>query len=79
MTRANRVINSYDAHAITFIASKCDDISCSEVIRALQLEEDPELEEIEERIDQYKEETSEWKQKKAAAERNAKGIQFLPA
>lgn len=65
---------SYDAHAITFIASKCDDISCSEVIRALQLEDDPELEEIEERIEQYKDETKEWKQKKNDTEKNIKGM-----
>jgi hypothetical protein len=37
------------------------------------LEEDPELEEIEERIDQYKDETRDWKQKKTVAEKNAKG------
>ena len=69
----NWLIFSYDTHAITFIASKTDDISCSEVIRALQLEEDPELEEIEERLDQYKEETSDWKQKKILADKSAKG------
>lgn len=39
----------------------------------MQLEEDPELEEIEERIEQYKEETSEWKHKKTVAEKNTKG------
>lgn len=69
---------SYDANAITFIASKTDDISCSEVIRALQLEDDPELEEIEERIEQYKDETKEWKQKKTVAEKSAKGVTSQP-
>jgi hypothetical protein len=39
----------------------------------LQLEEDPELEEIEERIEQYKEETSEWKHKKTVTEKSTKG------
>jgi septal ring factor EnvC (AmiA/AmiB activator) len=55
-------------------ASKCDDISCTEVIRALNLEDDPKLEDIEDRIDQYNEETSEWKKKKSEAEKSAKGL-----
>ena len=62
-------------HRLTRItASKCDDISCSEVIRALSLEDDPELEDIESRIDQYNVETSEWKKKKAETEKLAKGM-----
>lgn len=65
---------NYDDHAITFIASKCDDISCTEVIPALNLEDDPQLEEIESRIDQYNEETSEWKKRKSEAEKAAKAI-----
>ncbi|KAF7983849.1 hypothetical protein HWV62_18164, partial [Athelia sp. TMB] len=65
---------NYDATAITFIASKCDDISCSEVIRSLHLDDDPELEEIEERIEQYKDETKEMKQKKSEIEKRIKGI-----
>ncbi|KAG2146754.1 hypothetical protein DEU56DRAFT_786239 [Suillus clintonianus] len=65
---------SYDAHTITFIASKCDDISCSEVIPALGLEDDPELEEIEGRIEQYKEETAELKEKKTDTESLMKSI-----
>lgn len=56
------------------IASKCDDISCSEVIRALNLDDDPELEAIEEEIDQSKTETEEWKAKKAEAEAAAHGM-----
>ncbi|KAG0709554.1 hypothetical protein DFH29DRAFT_792939, partial [Suillus ampliporus] len=63
-----QLMSIYDAHTITFIASKCDDISCSEVIPALGLEDDPELEEIEGRIEQYKEETAELKEKKVDAE-----------
>jgi hypothetical protein len=55
-------------------ASKCDDISCSEVIPALGVEDDPELEEIEGRIEQYKEETAELKQKKMDAESSMKGM-----
>jgi hypothetical protein len=57
-----------------FIASKCDDISCTEVIRALNLEDDPELEEIENRIDQHNEEMSDWKKNKSQAEKSAKGL-----
>jgi hypothetical protein len=65
---------NYDAHTITFIASKCDDISCSEVIPALGVEDDPELEEIEGRIEQYKEETIVLKKKKTDAESSMKAI-----
>ncbi|RPD61950.1 hypothetical protein L226DRAFT_613292 [Lentinus tigrinus ALCF2SS1-7] len=65
---------NYDANAITFIATKCDDISCSEVIRALNLDEDPELEAIEEEIDKCKTETEEWKVKKAEAEAAAHDV-----
>ena len=53
-------------------ATKCDDISCSEVVRALQLEDDPMLEDIETRIDQYHEEMEVWKEKKTEAERSCK-------
>lgn len=59
-------------------ASKCDDISCTEVIPALNLEDDPQLEEIESRIDQYNEETSEWKKRKSEAEKAAKGFVTFP-
>ncbi|KAG2369878.1 hypothetical protein BDR07DRAFT_1526349 [Suillus spraguei] len=69
-----QLMSTYDAHTITFIASKCDDISCSEVIPALSLEDDPELEEIEGRIEQYKEETADLKEKKADAESSMKAI-----
>ena len=60
-------------------ASKCDDISCSEVIRALRLEDDPELEAIEERLDGINAEKAEWEKKKKAAEKLAKGPIFLPS
>ena len=57
-----------------YAATKCDDISCSEVIHALTyLADDPELEEIEEQIDQCREETLEWRKKKAEAEKSIKG------
>ena len=55
-------------------ATKCDDISCSEVIRALRLEDDSELEKIEDEIDNCNSETEEWKERKAEAEANAKGL-----
>ncbi|KAG1755777.1 hypothetical protein EDB19DRAFT_1956649 [Suillus lakei] len=69
-----QLMSAYDAHTITFIASKCDDISCSEVIPALGVEDDPELEEIEGRIEQYKEETAVLKEKKSDAESSMKAI-----
>ncbi|KAF5388296.1 hypothetical protein D9615_000347 [Tricholomella constricta] len=65
---------NYDEHAITFIASKCDDVSCSEVIRALHLGDDPDLEAIEDKLDQYNIETSQWKQGKKSAEKLTKDI-----
>ncbi|PIL36747.1 hypothetical protein GSI_00436 [Ganoderma sinense ZZ0214-1] len=65
---------NYDANAITFIATKCDDISCSEVIRALNLDDDPELEGIEEEITNSKHEIDEWKDKKTEAENAAKDV-----
>ncbi|KAF8897466.1 hypothetical protein BD779DRAFT_1432811 [Infundibulicybe gibba] len=70
-----QLMSDYDDHAITFIASKCDDISCSEVIRALHLDGDPELEEIEERIDTNEEESREWRQRKSQAEDLLKGTE----
>ena len=58
---------------IAFSASKCDDISCSEVIRALRLEDDPELEGIEDRLTTLRDDASECKKKKSAAEKEVKG------
>lgn len=66
---------NYSSHIITFIASKCDDISCSEVKRALNLQDDDELIEIEDRLDEYAGETKEWKKKKALADDLVKGIE----
>jgi len=54
------------------IASKCDDISCSEVIRALQLEDDPVLEEIEGRIEEANEQVKALKDEKEAATKEIK-------
>ncbi|KAG1770052.1 hypothetical protein EDD22DRAFT_992948 [Suillus occidentalis] len=56
-----------EAFKLQLMTSKCDDISCSEVIPALGVEDDPELEEIEGHIEQYKEETADLKQKKTDA------------
>ena len=56
------------------IATKCDDISCSEVIRALNLDDDQELEEIEEEIEKCKNDSDAWKVKKADAESASKGM-----
>ncbi|KAH9482911.1 Nuclear GTPase SLIP-GC [Psilocybe cubensis] len=64
----------YDDHAITFIASKCDDISCSEVIKALRLESDPVLEDIEERLELIMQNTSACKRKKREAEHLVKEL-----
>ncbi|KAG6894378.1 hypothetical protein C0992_006392 [Termitomyces sp. T32_za158] len=66
--------SDYDDHTITFIASKCDDVSCSEIIRALQLEEDPELEAIEERIESFNDEKYTWKKTKDFVEGSLKAM-----
>ena len=68
------VKTSYDDHCITFIASKCDDISCSEVINALDLYSDPVLEDIEERIDSVAEQISEAKKTKADNDKLIKSL-----
>ncbi|KAJ7507726.1 hypothetical protein B0H11DRAFT_1968347 [Mycena galericulata] len=65
---------NYNDTAITFIATKCDDISCSEVIPALNLEDDLELEGIQERIEKIADETSEQKKKKGDADRLVKSL-----
>lgn len=66
------VLISYDDHCITFIASKCDDISCSEVISALNLYDEPELIEMEDRIDALDESIKEQRNKKTGAEKEIK-------
>ncbi|KAL1709238.1 hypothetical protein EV121DRAFT_276622 [Schizophyllum commune] len=70
-----QLMSDYNSHIITFVATKCDDISCSEVKRALNLQDDDELVEIEERLDQYADETKEWKRKKALADDLVKGLE----
>ncbi|TFY80874.1 hypothetical protein EWM64_g3143, partial [Hericium alpestre] len=66
---------NYDAHVITFIATKCDDISCSEVIGGLGLADNVELEAIEDRIDECVEQSSGWKRKESEAKAMAKDIE----
>ncbi|KAJ7179183.1 hypothetical protein C8R46DRAFT_1072781 [Mycena filopes] len=70
-----QLMSSYDDKMITFIATKCDDISCSEAIRALGLDDDEELEVIEEKINRIRDNTSEWKKKKGAADRLVKSVE----
>ncbi|KAF9055172.1 hypothetical protein BDZ89DRAFT_1055778 [Hymenopellis radicata] len=69
-----QLMSDYDDHSITFIASKCDDISCTEVIRALQLDEDEDLEAIDERIDENEDKAKALKKEKTTVERALKGI-----
>ncbi|KAJ7638747.1 hypothetical protein FB45DRAFT_988699 [Roridomyces roridus] len=56
---------NYNDSTVTFIATKCDDISCSEVIPALGLDDEPELEEIQEKIEHIADQTSEYKKKRS--------------
>ncbi|KAK0206486.1 Dynamin family-domain-containing protein [Desarmillaria ectypa] len=69
-----QLMSDYDDHAITFIASKCDDISCSEVIRALHLEDDDDLVAIEDKIDDNTSESKDWAKKKGTAEKQIKEV-----
>ncbi|KAG0709519.1 hypothetical protein DFH29DRAFT_869853 [Suillus ampliporus] len=71
---------NYDAHTITFIGTKCDDVSCDEIIPAFYLEGNPELEEIKGRIELYKKETANLEEKKADAESRIKctDVFFVP-
>ncbi|KAF7313741.1 hypothetical protein HMN09_00531200 [Mycena chlorophos] len=64
----------YDAHTITFIATKCDDISCSEVIQNLNLYDEPELEDIQNRLHQHTKEASESKKKRAEVDGRVKAL-----
>ncbi|KAI0049607.1 hypothetical protein FA95DRAFT_1556704 [Auriscalpium vulgare] len=67
--------DAFKTQLMKISASKCDDISCSEVVGALNLFEDPELEEIEERIQEYAEATGEWKVKENSAKATAREIE----
>ncbi|KDQ17600.1 hypothetical protein BOTBODRAFT_29776 [Botryobasidium botryosum FD-172 SS1] len=60
--------------AITFVATKCDDISSSEIIRALQLKDDPVLQKIEADLGELQSETRKWKSKMTAAEKTLKRV-----
>jgi hypothetical protein len=64
---------NYDPSTITFVATKCDDISCSEVIPALEIDDDPVLVEIEERIDAAREQIKEARDEKEEADSAVKG------
>jgi len=55
-------------------ASKCDDISCSEVIRALGIHDDPELERIEAQIEDIEDESIVWKEAENEAQKHVKGL-----
>lgn len=64
---------SYDDSTITFIATKTDDISCSEVIRALKLQSDEEIVAIEKRIHGLKKDQKAWKKGNKSALAAIKG------
>ncbi|KAK0486897.1 hypothetical protein EDD18DRAFT_1192269 [Armillaria luteobubalina] len=70
-----QLMSDYADHAITFIASKCDDISCSEVVRALHLEDDDELVAIEDKIDDSKSQSKNWNKNKRIIEKQIKEIE----
>lgn len=59
-TRTVLIYSSYDASVITFIATKTDDLSCTEVVGALGLDDNPELVEIEAELDAALLEVDQW-------------------
>jgi hypothetical protein len=65
--------NSYDDSCITFIATKTDDVSCSEIISALNLEDELVLQEIEAKIYEATEHMGDLKSEKIAADKKVKG------
>ena len=64
---------NYDAHTITFIASKCDDVSCKEVIDALGLHDDDDLLAIEDRIEECDDKIAELKPEENSAKATLSG------
>ncbi|KAG9038318.1 hypothetical protein FRB95_001730 [Tulasnella sp. JGI-2019a] len=65
---------NYDTSTVSFIATKTDDISCNEIITALNLEDDPGLQEIEEKTNELHREERRQKKVKSGAEDEAKVI-----
>ncbi|KAG8885149.1 hypothetical protein FRB97_001967 [Tulasnella sp. 331] len=63
-----------DTSTVSFIATKTDEIYCNEIVTTLNLEDDPDLEEIEERIDQLRQEERRKKRLKTDTEGEAKSI-----
>jgi hypothetical protein len=72
-TMSNWIMISYDDSCITFIATKTDDVSCSEVINALNLEDELDLQAIEAKIYNATEQMSDLKSQKISAEKRVKG------
>jgi hypothetical protein len=70
--------NSYDDSTITFIATKTDDLSCTEVIGALSLDDDPELVRIESALDEALAGTEEWTGALDLATKSMKGGWCVP-
>ena len=66
------ICTSYDDSCITFIATKTDDVSCSEIVNALNLEDDPVLQEIEAEMYKVTEEMGALKSQKIAADKKVK-------
>ncbi|KAL1946555.1 hypothetical protein VTO73DRAFT_14659 [Trametes versicolor] len=64
----------YHAHAITFIATKCDDIPCQEIIRDLKLASNPDLKAMEKRIKDAQANLQKWEQTKANFDTSKKNL-----
>ncbi|KAG8698906.1 hypothetical protein FRC08_005636 [Ceratobasidium sp. 394] len=72
--RTQLMNGNYDDSTITFIATKTDDLSCTEVIGALGLEDDPELLGIESELDQALAGTEKWTAALGRATKDMKGM-----
>ncbi|KAL0949749.1 hypothetical protein HGRIS_009787 [Hohenbuehelia grisea] len=74
------VDGNYDNGSITFVASRCEEITCSDAIRSFHLEGEPELEQLEQQLSEFRGQIQDCKDEKRGSERGMKGkmtiIQF---
>ncbi|KAI0663027.1 hypothetical protein C8Q70DRAFT_1050728 [Cubamyces menziesii] len=57
-----RMNGKYHSEAITFIATKCDDVSCSEIINDLRLSDEPDFQRIVKRVEECESKLKSWRE-----------------
>ncbi|KAI0334803.1 hypothetical protein GY45DRAFT_1431300 [Cubamyces sp. BRFM 1775] len=65
----------YHQDAITFIATKCDDVSCKEVVKGLKLAREPHYQQIESRLQASKHQLTVHEERKRSLEKLKRGLQ----